>query len=327
MTEEIKTGYGRYDEKGYWRPDYPCGYSPLFQWPPRPLKVLKWLLGWGGLVWPRHVSYALLAFATWFFLQADLETTKDLSAGWIALMLLRNLVLLWVVFGFYHLTLYMMRVQGSRGKYDPKWQEKGKKKFLFQNQVLDNIFWTCVSGAPIWTAYEVFYIWAAANGKMPLVSWASNPVWFVAWFLIIPLWRETHFYFVHRLLHWKPLLRAIHSNHHKNPNPGPWSGMSMHPVEHIGYFSCLLIHFIVPSHPVHFFYDAQLTALTPAQGHTGFEGPLFGGRWPVGDYFHYLHHRYVSCNFGGGSIPWDRWLGRFYDGEGAYKTRAEKEGV
>jgi len=53
------------------------------------------------------------------------------------------------------------------------------------------------------------------------------------------------------------------------------------------FFSCLLIHFVVPSHPIHFFYDAQLMALTPAQGHSGF----------------------------------DKWLGRFYDGVGPYRTK------
>ncbi|MCK5248608.1 MAG: hypothetical protein KAJ98_01495, partial [Spirochaetaceae bacterium] len=111
MANEEGAEYGRYDEKGYWRPDYPCRYSPLFQWPVRPLKILQWLFGWGGLLWPRHISYVLLAATTWFFLQADLATTKELSAGWIALMLLRNLALLWIVFGFYHFTLYMKRVQ------------------------------------------------------------------------------------------------------------------------------------------------------------------------------------------------------------------------
>jgi hypothetical protein len=193
MSNEEKTEYGRYDDKGYWKPDNPCGYSPLFQWPMRPLAILRWLFGWGGYLWPRHVSYVLLAGVTWYFLQTDLEVTTTLSVGWIAMMLLRNLVLLWLVFGFYHLSLYILKIQGKRGKYDPKWQEKGKKKFLFKNQVLDNIFWTCVSGAPIWTAYEVFYVWAAANGRVPLIAWASNPIWFVAWFFIIPLWRETPF--------------------------------------------------------------------------------------------------------------------------------------
>ncbi|RKX89234.1 MAG: hypothetical protein DRP70_04425 [Spirochaetes bacterium] len=46
-------------------------------------------------------------------------------------------------------------------------------------------------------------------------------------------------------------------------------------------------------------------------------------KWPVGNYFHYLHHRYVSCNFGRGTIPWDKWLGLFYDGEGVYKAKGK----
>lgn len=318
-------GTGKTDEKGHWRPSEPCGYAPLLQGPRSFAGILKWLFGWGGYLWPRHVAYAVLAFGTWYFLQADLSVTRTLSAGWIVWMLVRNILLIIIVFGFYHLTLYVMKLQGKTGKYHPQGQATGAKKFLFRNQVWDNIFWTVVSGGIIWTAWEVLYLWLAANGRMPLVSFASNPVWFVAFFLIIPLWRETHFYFIHRLIHWKPLMRAIHSNHHKNPNPGPWSGMSMHPVEHILYFSCLLIHFVVPSHPVHFFFNAQLTALTPAQGHTGYHGPLFKGAWPVGDYFHYLHHKYVSCNFGGGTIPWDKWLGRFYNGEGPYKTIRNKK--
>jgi sterol desaturase/sphingolipid hydroxylase (fatty acid hydroxylase superfamily) len=65
-------------------------------------------------------------------------------------------------------------------------------------------------------------------------------------FFLIPLWRETHFYFIHKLIHWKPLMQTIHTVHHKNPNPGPWSGMSIHPVEHLLYFSVVLIHFVVP---------------------------------------------------------------------------------
>lgn len=319
-TREVESD-GIRDEKGHWRPNHPSGFSPLEKWPWKIGEIFRAIFGWGGYLWPRHVIYALLAIVTWFFLQADLSVTRQLSVGWIAVMLLRNALLMVVVFGFYHLTLYVWKVQGTKGKYHPEGQARKARKFLFKDQVKDNMFWSMASGVPIWTAWEVFYMWAAGNGRVPLISWASNPVWFVALFLIIPLWRGTHFYFVHRLLHWKPLLRAFHSNHHKNPNPGPWTGMSMHPVEHLLYMSVVLIHFIVPSHPIHFFFDSQLTALTPAQGHTGYEGPLYGGTWPVGTYFHYLHHKHVSCNFGAGLIPWDKWLGRHYDGIGPYKTK------
>lgn len=309
------------DGKGHWKPSEPCGYAPPFRCPWNLKQMVRWLFGWGGYLWPRHLSYLVLALLSWHFFQVDLNRTGNLNAGWILLVFLRNEILLLSVFGFYHLTLYIWKIQGEKGKYHPKGQAQNTKKFLFADQVKDNMFWTLGSGAIIWTGWEVLYFWLAGKGVMPLIEWADNPIWFVALFILIPLWRETHFYFVHRLLHWKPLLRAIHSNHHKNPNPAPWSGMSMHPVEHLLYFSVLLIHFVVPSHPIHMLFNSQLTALTPAQGHTGYHGPLFRGIWPVGDYFHYLHHKHVSCNFGGGTIPWDKWLGRFYDGEGPYSTK------
>jgi len=88
----------------------------------------------------------------------------------------------------------------------------------------------------------------------------------------------------------------------------------MHPVEHILYFSAVLIHWIVPSHPIHFLFDSQHTALTPAGGHHGFEGPVLNGHLPTGSYFHYLHHRYFVCNFGEATLPLDRLFGTFHDG-------------
>ncbi len=96
---------------------------------------------------------------------------------------------------------------------------------------------------------------------MPYVGWREHPVYFVVWLSLIPFWREFHFYWVHRFIHWKPY-DISHYLHHKNTNPGPWSGMAMHPIEHLLYFSVVLIHFIVPSHPIHFLFNSQHTALT-----------------------------------------------------------------
>src|SRR5208337_2076792 len=203
----------------------------------------------------------------------------------------------------------------------PQWQAKKTKKFLFNDQVFDNVFRTCVPGCTVWTAYEALYIWGAANRWWPYLNPAEHPVWFGALFLLTPLWRETHFYCIHKLIHWRPLMNAIHHVHHMNPNPGPWSGLAMHPVEHLLYFSVVAIHFVVPSHPLHFFFNSQPTGLSPAFGHSGFEGPLFNGKWVTGSYFHYLHHRFVSCNFGESTVPLDKWFGRFFDGMGLYRTR------
>ena len=313
--------FGVREAGGHWRPPYPCKYAPLFAWPFRPLAFLKWFFGYPGFLWPINTFFIGLALLTWYVVQPPLAQASQLRPGWIALMLLRNMILLWIVSGSLHLVLYTLKLHGSRRKYHPQWQATNSRRFLFGNQVLDNMFRSCTSGCLVWTAYEVLYIWGAANHWWPYLSPAEHPVWFVALFLLTPLWRETHFYCIHKLIHWRPLMLAVHRVHHMNPNPGPWAGLAMHPVEHLLYFSVVAIHFVVPSHPLHFFFNSQLTALTPAMGHHGFEGPLFNGKLVTGSYFHYLHHRFVSCNFGEATVPLDRWFGLFFNGIGPYRTK------
>jgi len=320
-TASEAPAFGMRDDKGEWRPPYPCVYAPVFAWPWRPRKILRWLLGYPGYLWPTHLCFVLLAVITWMVLQPSPEQCRTLRPGWIGLMFLRNQVLLWLVYGGYHLVLYSLKLHGAERKYHPQWQAVANKRFLFSNQVFDNVFRSSVVGGTTWTAYEVLYMWGLGKGWFPVLDPRTHPVWFVAMFLLIPLWREVHFYWIHRAIHWRPLFRSVHRIHHLNPNPGPWAGMAMHPVEHLLYFSVVAIHFVVASHPLHFFFNSQLTALTPALGHHGFEGPLFNGKLQTGSYFHYLHHRYVSCNFGESTVPLDRWFGSFYDGTGPYDAK------
>jgi sterol desaturase/sphingolipid hydroxylase (fatty acid hydroxylase superfamily) len=308
----VESGYR--NEKGEWRPPYPVQYAPIFVWPPRPKALVKWALSYPGFLWPWNAIYLLITVVTWFYCQPALTRCAELRWDWIAQMLLRNLVLIWLVAGGWHLLLYTFKAQGTERKYDSRWLRTGDRNFTFKNQLGDNIFWSCVSGVPIWTAYEVWYMWAAANGRVPLITWNEQPAYFAAWLCAIPFWREFHFYWIHRAIHWKPLYKYVHYLHHKNVNPGPWSGLAMHPVEHLFYFSVVLIHWIVPSHPIHFLFNAQHTALTPAGGHHGFEGPILDGKLPTGSYFHYLHHRYFECNYGEATLPLDKMFGTFHDG-------------
>ncbi len=311
--------YGTRDTRGHWKPPYPAAYAPLFTGPWSPKSLLTWFFGFPGLLWPFNTFILLFAFITITFWQPTIETCKNLEAGWIGLMLLRNLIIMLVFYGGFHLIFYRWRLLGSERKYNPSFQEETKKQFLFGKQVYDNAFRSLVWGLPVWTAYEVLYVWLAANGRVPLLRFQDNPLGFVAWFFGILLIREIHFYFIHRLIHWGPLFKYVHSIHHLNPNPGPWSGLAMHPVEHILYFSGVLLHFIIPSHPLHFFFHIQHLAIGPVTGHVGFEYPQVGGRPIASDYFHYLHHKYVTCNFGMDMLPLDKWLGVYYDGVGEYR--------
>ena len=99
---------------------------------------------------------------------------------------------------------------------------------------------------------------------------------------------------------------------------GPWSGLAMLPVEHLLYFSAIALHCVVISHPVHAIFNIQATALAPALAHAGFDKYLFAGKTalPLGQrYFHFLHHKYFECNYGGDhAVPMDKWFGSFHDG-------------
>lgn len=319
MKKDYST-FGSKDVKGHWKPPYPHTYAPPFE-KGTAKDIMKFIFGWGGYIYPRNVFYFLLSLGTYMLLQNDINNFQGITAGFLMSMLVRNMILVWFIFGGYHFLLYIIKIEGEVKKYNPEPQKTNNKRFMFNNQVYDNVFRACVYGVPIWTGYEVLYIFLVDKGYMPMITFKENPIWFVALFFIIPLFRETHFYIAHKILHIGWMMKKIHRVHHMNINPAPWSGLAMHPVEHVLYFSVVLIHFVVPSHPIHFFFNSQHTALTPAQGHTGFEGPILNGWLPMGDYFHYLHHKHVSCNFGGGTVPWDRWFGIHFNGEGKFVNR------
>jgi sterol desaturase/sphingolipid hydroxylase (fatty acid hydroxylase superfamily) len=163
-----------------------------------------------------------------------------------------------------------------------------------------------------------------ANGHAPYVSWSEHPVYNVALLLVIPFWRELHFFAVHRLLHVPVLYRLFHKLHHNNVNILPWSGLAMHPVEHLMYFSVVLIHLVVPSNPLHAIFTLAHAGLTPAQGHVGFWRIGLGGMsLQSNTYPHYLHHKYFECNYADGAVPLDKWFGSFHDGTPEAQARMD----
>ena len=169
---------------------------------------------------------------------------------------------------------------------------------------------------PVGTLFECLLLWGYANGYATLVTFQDNPVWFVALILLIPIWSGFHFYWYHRLFHVEPLYKWFHYWHHKNVNTGPWSGHAMHPIEHVGLYSDLLIYFLVASHPVHVIFNAMHHTIAGPTSHCGFENVTFPGgvRIKLGSFYHQLHHRFIDCNYGSEETPWDRVFGSFHDG-------------
>jgi sterol desaturase/sphingolipid hydroxylase (fatty acid hydroxylase superfamily) len=315
------------DGRGDWKPQNQLHAPPVFVWPLQPLSFVRWFFGYPGYLFPWNAAYALTAFATWAFLTPSPSRLRHLEIGWISMVFAVNLVLVTAVTSFWHWRLYVRKQQGIAFKYSRRWLATDSPSFLFRDQLWENVLWTLASAVPIWTAYQVVTLWAQANGKLPYVDWRAHPIYCVLLMCLLPLIHEIHFYLVHRLIHWRPLYRYVHSLHHKNVNPGPWSGLSMHPVEHLLYFSGVLLHWVVPSHPLHIIYHLQLAGLSPSVGHCGFEKVMLSKRVPLetGNYMHYLHHKHFVVNYGGdGVVPIDQWFGTFHDGSAAADQRLKQ---
>ena len=312
----------------HWHPALPFPRSPLATWPIRPLSFIKNVVtAW--LPISDKLIVVGLSLITWFYFTPPLEDCRTFEIDWIAQIYLRNLALMVLVAGGLHLYLYVFRCQGNFLRFDSRELQKDNKRFTFNNQTHDNMFWTIASGVTCWTAYEVVGMWAYANGLMPYLAFDASPVLFVLMFVLIQLFGLFHFYWIHRLIHWPPLYRTVHYLHHRNVNVGPWSGMSMHPIEHLLYLSSVLIHVVVASHPIHFIFHLQQKVFLAASSHAGFDTVTVGRKSArgikIGDFFHQLHHRYFECNYGEPEVPFDEWFGSFHDGTNEATKRVQEK--
>ncbi len=315
----------RFAKQWNYRPNVPIATSPVFQWPPHPIPIFRWFSArW--FVFGENIIIAALACLTWHFFHPSLEQTANLEFGWIAMMFVRNVILISVVAGGLHYFLHTRKVQEDKLKFDPRDVAAKGRMFTFGTQLHDNMFWTLTSGVFFWTGFEVLMFWAMANGYAPVLWWANNPVWLVVLFFLTPLWISFHFYWIHRFLHWPPLYRVAHSLHHRNTNIGPWSGLSMHPIEHLLFFSSILIHWVVAAHPVLILFHMQHQALTAATSHAGFDGLLMNDKnsLELGNFHHQMHHRYFECNYGTLEVPWDKYFGSYHDGTASSHEKFQK---
>lgn len=317
------SAFGTRNKRGDWSPSAPLTVNPLFTLPLRPMAVVKWLPGY---FLPWNLAFMLTALAFWSWTTPPDEVLRQLDAGWILPLFLRNALAILAFYGALEARLYWRRRQGNAFKYNAKWPAEQKSDvFWFKAQVLDGILRTFLSGVPIWTAYEVLVLWAWANGYGAWTTLADSPVWLVLFALCVPILHELHFYCIHRLIHIPLLYRWIHSVHHNSVNPSPWSSLSMHPVEHLLYWSSALVHLILPSHPWLALYQLHFAGFGAVVGHIGFDRIVVGkqGGIETHAYAHYLHHKHFEVNYSDATIPLDRLFGTWHDGSAEADARMQ----
>ena len=289
----------------------PMEVPPLFRSPPQPAAMVRWLAT--SFLWPQSLLWIALASATYQLATPGLGRFATLGVDDIGLLWLRNIILMLVVIGGQHWWLHIRRAQGTDYKYERRWLAKNRSSFLFNDQTRDNMFWTLVSGGGIAALYEAVMFRLYATDAIPQL----DSLWAIAAMTFAVFWIEgVHFYANHRLLHVDPLYRRVHALHHRNVNTGPWSGISMHPFEHLLYLSLPFVFLVVPGSPFIVTFCLVYLMLSPSPSHSGFDRFRIGRTASIhgGDYFHNLHHRYFEVNYGMLLLPLDKWFGTFHDG-------------
>ena len=312
------------------RPTGPVALNPMFDWPPKFFAIMRWYSAY-WLAASTTTLALVLAIAAYFTILPSLEAMQKPQLGWITRVWIANLVPHTICAGVLHLWLYKFKGQDKDFKYDPRQPATNNGIFSFRNQVHDNMFWTLISGVSQWSIMQCLVFWAMANGYAPAFLFPDNIIWFFLMFPFLILWASFHFYWVHRLLHFPFLYKRYHALHHRNINIGPWSGLSMHPVEHLLYLSSFCIHWIIATHPIHLIFHVIWQGPAAAMTHSGYEDLLIKDkrRLALGTFYHQLHHRYFECNYGNQEMPWDRWFGTFHDGSerSTEETRARKKNM
>jgi len=248
-----------------------------------------------------------LLFYLWLF-PSILQEAKVIEFTWILKVIIFNLVVEFTTFGFWHWFTYV--------KY---YSSLSKLKFNAENpydkgsNLSREIFFTTL-GILQSSAFHCFMMYLWANDLIPYQkTFWDYPIYNIASLLLGTYWREFHFYWCHRMIHpwWKReyglaqgdigafLYRHFHSLHHKSYNPGPFSGLSMHPVEHFIYYTCTLLPLLFSFHPLHFLYVKFHADIAPIGGHDGIASP--GGDSD----FHWLHHAKFECNYGAPLVDFD----------------------
>eukprot|EP01064_Diplonema_japonicum_P022584 TRINITY_DN3255_c0_g2_i1.p1 TRINITY_DN3255_c0_g2~~TRINITY_DN3255_c0_g2_i1.p1 ORF type:complete len:478 (+),score=130.19 TRINITY_DN3255_c0_g2_i1:48-1481(+) len=288
----------------------------------QPWNVVRTILMTPNLMW------LLLSAALYVLAPYDMEAAGRWDGAWFARRCGVNTLVIYLYFGWWHFVSHFL----SRRKYAPH-------SYPSLATMVQNVWYTTL-GALQWSAWEMAYYHLLAEGRVPYdtdeeawFSWWTTMgynndnsttalttfLWNVMWVLAIPLYRDFHFYFAHRTIHYRALYKYVHSLHHRNIDIEPFAGLSMHPLEHVYYYSAVAVSLYFKMSPFVFHWNGWHLNLAPAAGHSGWED-----HWQA-DQYHYLHHAKFECNYGGPQYCLDCVFGTFreklgvseeYKGEG-----------
>ena len=140
--------------------------------------------------------------------------------------------------------------------------------------------------------------------------------WAIASLLMVTVWHETWFYWMHRLVHRKPWFKLIHLTHHRSTNPSPFAAYAFNGYE--AFLEAIylpLFVLLVPMHPMVILVHVGYAMIMNIWWHSGYE--VFPSGWTRGRFtrwintstHHNMHHSHFNGNFSLYFNFWDRICG------------------
>lgn len=197
-------------------------------------------------------------------------------------------------------------------------KRKIQQKPFKKDRIQHDIIWTIINRVLL-SFVTLAITWSIANGKTLIYTDIRQYgiVYLLFSLVLVFLIHDTYFYFFHRLMHHKLLMKRVHKLHHHSNDPTPFTGYAFHPYETIIEFAFLpLIVFVLPLHPIVFaLWQFGGIMLFTMYAHLGYElMPRWLVKHPLLKYFnatthHNMHHSTYNYNYGLYFNVWDRLLG------------------
>ena len=90
-------------------------YKPLFEFPPKPIALLKWLFNYpDGFIFPWAAIHFTIAFLCYYFLVPSFDILSSFSLSWSSIIFFKNFILLLIYTGLWHWYLHFKNFQGDK---------------------------------------------------------------------------------------------------------------------------------------------------------------------------------------------------------------------
>lgn len=227
------------------------------------------LLSGHSIIFSPNLVWLTITVLVYILAPYDMELARQQgwSLEWFLHRATLNSTLALLYYGFWHGALYKAG-----------WSTRpfAQGRVYRWSKTIHNM-WYCWLGVLQWTAWEMIMVHLYATGRIGYQKDSeifASPQEFAKFFLAVvsvPVFREAHFFFAHRMIHLRCFYKYIHALHHRNTDVEPFAGLAMSPAEHIYYISCIAPSVYWHASPFQFLWNGIHLVLSPGASHSGWE--------------------------------------------------------